>query len=273
MSRLHLAALLQHFLVLASAYVEPQTYTSLLSIIFPYHRSLDVPLEQDFYFEHTADLRSVSHTCRRLREFALPLVWARVEVDSVRELGATWKLLRASPFIAPLIKSFRFQWGMGGDCEDLQLQAYPDAYGTTLDLAFLDRRHLFDGRMKELGSAVVCRDDYLEHFDRVYIPPGEDPDWGTVREQGAAAYDWLAGEGGRGPDGQGEDKLIKNPAQLTQCFVDILKSLSSLETFGWETGVTPMPRPVFDELLARLATLSDLRLAFSTCRTNLCECE
>lgn len=164
--------------------------------------------------------------------------------------------------------------GHGRRLHSLQACALRDKEeGTSLDLAFRDRMQMWDGMMKanEVGlvdgfnELVLCKDLWA-------APPGENSWWETVEEQGVVEYSWLAGQRGRGPDGAGEDRLIKNAEQFTQCITEVVVQLPSLETFGGETPVLPIPRGVFD-LLARLRTLTDLRLVFSTFRGNLSTCE
>lgn len=251
------------------------------SFIIPYSVNVDVPLEQELDHESLEDFRSLSQTCRRLRTFALPLVWAWVEVQTVKQLGELCELLKTVPSIAPLIKSFNFCWDMDGDCTRLRLAAFPHEQGTTLDLAFRDRLEMFDQAMKADGAEPYL---YEELDDAGYYvgmalccngqtctAPGEGPDWRAFQED-PAGYDWRSGEGGRGPDGNGEDELIKNADQFTQRITEIVSKLTSLKAFAWETPVTPMPRGVYD-VLAQLASLERLSLVFSTYRGNLSDCE
>lgn len=106
------------------------------------------------------------------------------------------------------------------------------------------------------------------------VAPGESHDWEAVERLGPAAYDWQASgsKGGRGPDGNGEDKFIKTPEQFLESIVEVVTSLTSLQMLGWETPVTPMPRQIFETLRAS-ATLTGLRLQFASDRGNVSECE
>lgn len=195
-----------------------------------------------------------------------------MEVRTVKQLGELRELLKSQPQIASLIRSFRFIWDMGGDSHEWKLRAFRQ--GTALDLAFCDRLQLWDDLMKEPGAdaEIEGADGFVDYNKSLTQPPGEGHDWEAAAAVGPADYDWLAGTGGRGPDGKGEDRLIKNAEQFAECITEVVSMLSLLQTFGWETGVTPMPRGVFDAL-ARLTTLMDLRMAFSTYRSNVSECE
>lgn len=248
-------------------------------IIFVYHfrfiisppNNLDVPFDDRLDRKSATDFRALSQTYRRLREFALPLVWARVKVETVKQLGELKELLRVAPFIPPLIRSFRLLWDMDGDSDELKLEAF--GQGTALDLAFCDRLQLWDDLMKQAGADIeLDGEPFVMYNGRFTQPPGRGYDLATVADEGHAEYDWLSGTGGRGPDGTGEDKLMKNAEQFTECIVEIVGKLTSLETFGWETSVTPMPRGVFDAL-ARLTTLTDLRLVLTEHTRNLSDGE
>lgn len=249
-----------------------------LRFIIPPTINLDVPLTDRIDFKVLRTHRALSQTCRSLRNFTLPLVWARVEVKTVKQLVELHELLQAFPNLAPLIRSFRFLWNMGGDCSDFRLMALREEEGTTLDLAFRDRLQMWDNLMKQRGDEAIV--DFacccVELDNLCCDPPGAEldcDDWDALEEQVPVLYDWQDSEGGVGPDGDGEDELIKNPHQLTQCIIEIVNMLPSLATFGWETPVMPMPREVFDSLLQLGTPLSDLRLVFSSYRGNFTDCE
>lgn len=113
------------------------------------------------------------------------------------------------------------------------------------------------------GSEVYCEYPGAVHYEGfTYNAPGTH-DWDEVELQGAEVYDWQASQiGGRGPDGDGDDELIKNPAQFLDCMTEVVRTLSSIEVFGWETPVIPMPDGVF-EALRKSPSLTGLRLKFS----------
>lgn len=219
-----------------------------------------------------AELRSLSQTCRRLREITLPLVWTQVEVTTVKQLGQLRETLRAQPHIALLIRSFRFFWDMGGDGDPVTLAIFEEQ--EPLDLAFCDRLGLWD-RIWKAGLANEEMVSFFDHaglsFDDWYSSPPGDHDFDAL-QAADTNYDWLVGKRGRGPDGYGEDELIKNAEELTHCLIGVIGSCASLETFGWETVVVPMLTGVFD-VLARLTTLQDLRVRASSARTNWTGCE
>lgn len=198
-----------------------------------------------------ADFRALSQTCRRLREFALPSVWARIEVKTVKQLGKLRELLRGVPTIVPLIRSFRFLWDMNGECTQAHLAMFKDEEGTLLELAFRNRVRTFNRRVEEADDDFLAGEHMFTLQNRGF------------RSLGRAGPAWPAGKGGIGPDGTGQDKIVKNAKQFTQCVIEVVGKLTSLETFGWEAPVTTMPRGVFDAL-ARLKALTDLRLVFSS---------
>lgn len=257
----------------ASSYFETSLISQTSSSIFPSSRSLDVPLTHRIDRKLVADIRALSQTCRWLRELTLPLVWPRVEVETVKQLGELHELLKFNPSIAPLIKTFRLLWKMDGDCSERHLNKYPREAGLALDLAFRDRLALWNDLMKEDEDLVRYRNDgeaAIYYGDYKCLPPGRGHDWDAVRDEGPFAYDWLS----KGPDGNGEDRLIKNAMQFRKCIIKVVNRLTPLETFGWETEVSPMQPEVF-AALEKLTKLSDLRLlVFSTYKHcySTCEC-
>lgn len=57
-----------------------------------------------------ATLRSLSQTCRVLRELALARLWSIVHVQSAQELGRVHESLKITPSIASHVRSFCFLW-------------------------------------------------------------------------------------------------------------------------------------------------------------------
>lgn len=117
---------------------------------YPSFYGNDVALLDEDNSEVLADLRALSQTCQHLRAFTLPLVWTRVEVKTVRQLGQLRELLRAAPFIASFIKRFCFTWTMGGD---VNMSDCCDIFHETLNMdilvcAFVDRIKIWDLIMK-----------------------------------------------------------------------------------------------------------------------------
>lgn len=252
--------------------------SSLLSSFIVTHRvNLDVPISElvdGFDRRSLKEVRALSQTCRQLRNVYLPLLWAKVELKSVKQLGVLHGLLKALPYLAMHIKSFSFRWTMGGDCRPLRLAAFASEEGSTLDLAFTDRLELFerlyrlDGADSEILSLGMDGDDTEVRCNgKVCSPPGRH-DERIVCE----SYPWTCGAGGRGPDGKGEDSVIKNATAFNQYITEVVGMLPFLETFCWRVHVTPMPRGVFDAL-TRLASLEQLFLLFTTHRNNLSDCK
>lgn len=248
--------------------------------IAAYFIDSNIPFDAPINHQSLRAFRSLSQSCRRLRNFALPLVWARVEVRTVKRLGQLRELLAHHPSIAPLIKGFRFMWDMKGECSFLKTKFFPKTLGSMLDLAFQDRLQLWESCIKAQQDVEWSRDTIsfgAIRCDRVlYFPPGSHDQSAVdaARAQGIspADYDWQSGTGARGPDGTGEDSRIKNVEQFTQCIIDVVLSLPSLQMFGWECPITSMPAEVFNAL-TQLKTLTDLRLVSPSYRSHLADCE
>lgn len=212
-----------------------------------------------------------------------------MEVDSVKQLGKLQVVLAGNAQLAQHIKSFKFTWSMGGDCWQFEncCRIFEEEFegeepvfeGTTLELAFQDRLQLWDRIMKRPGAIIAVENpsappggSLLYDQRGVFNAPGRGHDWDAVRDGGAAAYDWQSSQGGRGPDGNGEDRLIKNAEQFLECITALIGSLTSLEMFAWMTPVTPLPKAVYSIFRER-QSLTGLWLTFSTFRSNLTDCE
>lgn len=246
-------------------------------VIAYFDADIDPSLCHEIDYESLADLFCLSHTCRHLRQLTLPKVWKSVEIVTVRQLGALRELLKAVPSIAPLIKSFRFFWTMDGDCLYGRLTAFRNVRDSLLELAFRNRLQLWSDIMRQHGSEFRLNKGGSELYREGdhCLPPGDELSsraWKNVAQQGVAAYDWLSKRGGKGPDGDGEDVRVKSAADFVQCITEVVSMLSRLQTFGWETHVTPMPEGVF-AVLKQLGTLKDLRLVLSNYHRNLSDCE
>lgn len=67
--------------------------------------------EADLHLQNSLKaLRSLSNTCRKLRAFVLPELWATVDVATIDELGRLRETLRVSPSLALHIRQFSFLW-------------------------------------------------------------------------------------------------------------------------------------------------------------------
>lgn len=222
---------------------------------------------------------ALSRVCRRLREVTLPVLWTKVNVWSIKELGRLRQLLRISPSIARRISTFRFAWQMGGDYWEV-CDPYDQKEGTLLDLAFRDRLKMWENVKKTHGCTVEYEDMgedpamvYFIHDGKEYRAPGEPREVPGVEYCGLPVYDYSARRvGGNGPDGEGRDKLIKTPKQFQESIMEVMGKLTRLEELEWDTPVTPMSKEVFDRL-GYSTTLTRLSLQLSTYRFNLHDCE
>lgn len=188
-------------------------------------------------------MRALSHTCRSLRNYTLPLLWSVVGCQSVNALGKLRDALRLMPHLAPSVRSFSFSWDLcEGDC--WACLPYNSNYGTMLDMAFIDRGALWDSAKHFLGA----RDQephgrgYFVHDDVEYLQPGLAED--LTRKADAARINRY----GAGPDCNGEDPRIKSPDDFNSCITEIVAQLTSLTVLKWDTEITPIPPGVFKVL-------------------------
>lgn len=214
--------------------------------------------------DEPALLRALSQTCRSLRAFALSRLWSVAHVDTVEQVGRMRETLRASPCIGPCVRSFRFAWAPAEEwyaCKDNAEEKISVA-----DAAFRDTRQMWLDLKHKYGYAeqhVVERTGrtralipkaYVMHNGARYLNPAKPPLLDPLNRHLVASYDWTARCGLSGPDGKGEDRLIKSAQQLTDCLTEIVSQLTSLETFVWRTRHYEMPPGVIDAL-AKLITL------------------
>lgn len=214
------------------------------------------------------ELRTISETCHFLRDIALPLLWRSIRVRTVSELGRLLESLDASPGLAFHVRSFAFAWELPSQLRDLDV--YPSAEGTLLDLAFRDR-----GRMWELYAktvnAEIEEEDWLDGWvQRLFYFAGKTfyepvaPNF-QHSDPGEAFYDPAAPKLASGPDGNGEDALIKTADQLVSTLVNIVAKLPSVRTFMWSTSMMPMPMGVLNAL-EKLPSLKSLHVEFGMYR-------
>lgn len=166
------------------------------------------PLHDDAWLPEFAEdmltLRALSQTCRRLRAFALPLLWQIVHVDSVQELGRLRETLRVLPFVAQHVKVFLMRW----EVPRLYSTPYLNKSGKTLlDFAFSDRSSLWAQFAKREGVSAdhisrivhVNRDT---HSARAYFfardgstvtDPGKPPLIEGCDPSLVGSYDWALG--------------------------------------------------------------------------------
>lgn len=231
-------------------------------------------------------LRSLSHVSQRLRQFVLPVLWEEVIIRSIRRLGILQELLRVSPSIAQLIKSFRFVWNLEEGYHRYQGTGLWTEQGTILELVFKDRLQLWHKLRERHGGAVEINTGaderattvYFEHGNQKYYTPGKPSQIQAARGAfGQPVYDWSTPlQGGKGPDGDGEDERVKDPQELQGCITEIVERLPLLEVFDWSTGIMPMPRGVFNAL-SKLESLTSLAVQVESqwerCLIHNCECD
>lgn len=210
-------------------------------------------------------LVSLSCTSRRLREFVLPLLWGDLEVHTIKCLGSLRQMLRGSPSLPKHVKYFHFEWDADGDFCSSKL-ACADQGSTLLELAFTDRLQMWESMrvwhdaQTSFGTTFQDRSEgYFILQGKKYTAPGAFK--GQSNDDGQDLY--YNHSGGKGPDGQGEDKRIKNSEQLVDCLVEVITQLTSLRNFIWLTPL-PMPAQVVSAL-AGLGTLVDLDLWLLKC--------
>lgn len=173
-------------------------------------------------------LRALSQTSRRSRAVALPLLWSVVEIEGVNALGKLRDTLRLMPHLAKHVRYFKFKWWLR---DEPTLQAYPDEYGSTLDMAFINRRALWNRIRRAAG---VKPTDLRISFVYRYV---------TYVQPSSTEYN--------GPDGEGQDPRIENASDFNDACAEVISSFKSLKGFSWDCKVTPIPSEVFEILKAR----------------------
>lgn len=224
-------------------------------------------------------LRALSQTSHFLRKLTLPQSsrFAHVEVievQTVAELGCLREALRASPDLAERVHSFSFTWRMSEFPEEMDF--YPEREGSMIDIAVRDRAHIWHDYAQETGSTIEVEHDddgqISRHFfhDGFFFPePGDHPMiQGDDPDEHPASYDWEAPKQAQGPDGRGEDLLIKSPDQLIASLVEVVTQLRSLHTVNWTSPITTMPLGVFQGL-RKLNRLKLLQIQVSCLRNEV----
>lgn len=219
-------------------------------------------------------LRALSQTCRRLRAFTLPLLWKHVHVDSVTELGRLVETLKVLPFVAQHVKVFLMRWnGPGKQPDHAPLFGVQEI--SPLDFAFSDRSQTWAQLAEREG--IINTDSMqreVQHHAGTYAPqasfrigaieyrdPGRPPLIDGRDPSIVDSYDWAAPRvGGSGPDGKGEDRLIKNAEDFNQAVTEVI---TRLECFGWSTKLARMSLEAF-QALERLPRLLRLHLDLTT---------
>lgn len=192
-------------------------------------------------------LFALSHTCKQLRAYCLPLLWRQLHVGTVDELGSLRDLFRDSPSLPLQVRNFTFSWNMGSDVKGWESQDAIAPPGVPLvELAFGDRIKYFTEWDDRITSAVRRQGDALLGKDRPdYGPPPWEKDKGFVY---LVPTQPSLSVSGKGPDGFGEDKRIKNVEQLNECLSEVVESLANLEAFRWATFVMSVPEGVMQAL-------------------------
>lgn len=215
------------------------------------------------------DLRALSQTCKLLRSYTLPLLWSSATVCSFDELGRVRETLRVSPGLAAHVRSFEFSWNP----EWIQHWDYYTIGGAKkvfkpLDLAFRNRYTMWLELSRKLGVEIeygvtagrIPRPEaYFMHGNMKSSGPGKPPLIEGRDPKEVSSYDWNAPRLGEisGPDGKGQDRLIKSAEDFNSCIIEIISQLTSLQKFSWSSGQVPMPRAAFDAL-AKLPRITHL---------------
>lgn len=210
-------------------------------------------------------LRAISQTCVLLRELALPRLWSAVHLCTIEELGRLREVLRVSPSVASHVGSFSLAWDMDGGY--IRCDGYDSDYGDLLDFAFRDRLALWESLREPLGpesdhASMGGESDMITFSDdngRTYDAPGHAEVTEGVDSEGNETVVFLYDAprtGGGGPDGRGEDELIKDAEQLLECVHEVIAQFKSLETFGWAVPVMTIPDEVFYDTLVQRAITS-----------------
>lgn len=217
-------------------------------------------------------LRAVSQTSQRLRNFTLPLLWSVVQLGNVNSVGKLRDAFRLMPHLASYTRVFALRWSMWVEAGIEDLVPYPDAHGSALDMAFIDRGALWDETREAFGAEIMdsvgC--SHFVHQDVVYFQPGdprEDSDGPPAIHVNRS-----------GPDGKGEDPRIKSARDFNEAMTEIVAQIApTLQSFSWSCQVTPMSLGTFEALkgareLRHLHTDLWFPRKFQHCKYSCDEC-
>lgn len=201
--------------------------------------------------------RTLSRTCRSLRAFVQPYLWEIVQFETVDELGKLAEALRAEPHLGAYIRHFKFSWWMNVDSR--YCEPYPKEHGTLLDMAFIDRGELWDRARQEFGGLLRgnrAEGWYFDHDGTRYNQPGMESELvlGKFKDDQPTSMEpedvesLAINKERSGPDGLGEDARIKSAKDFDDVFSEVAAQLTSVQSFQWQSRVTPMPVGVFEAL-------------------------
>lgn len=157
----------------------------------------------------------------------------------------------------------------------MPLDMYPEEEGTLLDLVFGDRWRMWANFARATGSQIqwkVRQDGQLQRFFEFdateFEEPGDPPLIEGRDPRDPSSYDYHAPRLDSGPDGKGDDMLIKTPAQLISSLVEVVEKLPLLHAFSRNTALLAMPTGV-GNALEQLDTLKSLHVDMTLIRNNL----
>lgn len=193
-----------------------------------------------------------------------------MQVQTVDELGRVCEYLEAEPYIASYVNSFTFSWNMNEDFD--KCSPYGEEHGTLLDMAFIDRGELWHATREKCGFPPLegsqFQRTYFLHDDVEYVEPGVDPkNEMAERKLGKTLPRSLNPDRGNniaaaGPDGEGEDQLVKSSDDFNICVTRLMALLApSLADLYWNSPIVHMPSGAL-EALNSAANLRCLRLGF-----------
>lgn len=119
------------------------------------------------------------------------------------------------------------------------------------------------------GPSSSCR-HYFVHDGKTFLQPGRAPYWDPLQRTLTAMLGVARDPPfiTSGPDGRGEDLLIKSAEKFKKCMTEVVENLSHLTEFAWLSHVTTVPAGTF-AALERLTALRLLYVCLSGYRGNV----
>lgn len=166
-----------------------------------------------------------------------------------------------TPGLAAHVQTFLFDWNPDWfECGEYIADDDTRKKFKPLDVAFSNRWQIWADLAAKVHAEIqhIIVDSEFRptracfvHNGIRYCAPGDPPLIEGHDPKEVSSYDWNATTWGgeiSGPDGKGEDRLIKTANDFNECVTEVFRQLTALENFGWWSSAVPMPRAAFNAL-------------------------